>query len=304
MGLPKYGLITVAALVVLGLFAFRVYGPQNSSGTSLGIHAGHLAQLNQNSNTSGVGSSIGKKYTLSVSQNSFEPNVASSLIITIYDADTGAPVTNFDRVHDKLMHLVISDNSLTYYDHLHPEFNSGAFSVPVRLPSNGQYRFYFQFMPSGGTEQTFGMTAVVGKNIPSVTSTQLVDTSPVKTVASTTVSLATSDGQQLSIEKVKNGAQNLVFHLVDSATGQPVTNIEPYLGAFGHLVLIKQDTYQYVHVHPLDAITSGLGGPDVRFAPLAFANFQPLEPGTYRAFVQFQRDAKIITVDFTIKLAP
>ena len=41
----------------------------------------------------------------------------------------------------------------------------------------------------------------------------------------------------------------LLFRLSD-AVGQPVSDLQPYLGAMGHCVAISEDTTLYLHSHP------------------------------------------------------
>ena len=72
--------------------------------------------------------------------------------------------------------------------------------------------------------------------------------------------------------------------------GEPVT-VEPYLGARGHLVALRQGDGAYLHVHPLDERTAGTG-------PVRFATEFPTR-GLYRLFLQFQVDGRVHTAAFT-----
>ena len=109
---------------------------------------------------------------------------------------------------------------------------------------------------------------------------------------------------------------HLNFHLTDTATGRPITDLQTYLGAFGHTLIMSEDMVDYVHSHPLDilakpdddggppqfTIAPGAdleklrGGPDVTFEGL-----MP-KPGRYRAWTQFRRNDKIHTVTFTFNV--
>jgi hypothetical protein len=73
--------------------------------------------------------------------------------------------------------------------------------------------------------------------------------------------------------------------------GEPVTDLEPYLGAFGHLVAIRAGDLGYLHVHPEE----GEPGPGVDFAT-AFPT-----PGTYRLFLDFQHRGTVRTAAFTVE---
>ena len=73
--------------------------------------------------------------------------------------------------------------------------------------------------------------------------------------------------------------------------GEPVTDLEPYLGAFGHLVALRAGDLGYLHVHPEE----GEAGPGVEFAT-AFPT-----PGTYRLFLDFQHRGVVHTAAFTVE---
>jgi hypothetical protein len=73
--------------------------------------------------------------------------------------------------------------------------------------------------------------------------------------------------------------------------GQPVTDLEPYLGAYGHLVAIRAGDLGYLHVHPEE----GAPGPGIDFA----TGFPT--PGTYRLFLDFQHRGVVRTAAFTVE---
>ena len=81
------------------------------------------------------------------------------------------------------------------------------------------------------------------------------------------------------------------FHVSDAATSLPVTDLEPYLGASGHLLIVNHDLTAAIHAHPEGAATSG---PVVTFAPVFPA------PGRYKVWVQFQRKGAVVTAAFVI----
>jgi DMSO/TMAO reductase YedYZ heme-binding membrane subunit len=300
---PGFGAVTLLAVLLLGIGGFRVYG-HVSGNASLGIHTGHLGQQNQKDATKAP-SYTGKRYSINVSPIQFTPNRQTPIQITIFDADTGTQVKEFSKIHDQLMHLVISDSSLSYFDHLHPTLENGIFSITKSFQADGLYRLYFQFMPKGESEQTVALTVSVGSNLSHVPSTQTIDSEKIKQAGALSVTMKPTAKEVFSIADLRSGKQAIRFRITSSADGTAVSDLQPYLGAFGHLVLIKQDSYEYVHVHPKPSLGNpNSGGPEVEFAPLAFANFQPLEPGIYRAFAQFKRQDSVFMVDYTLELKP
>ena len=91
-----------------------------------------------------------------------------------------------------------------------------------------------------------------------------------------------------------------VVTLTDAATGQPVTDLQPYLGAFGHTLIVSEDLQDAVHSHPSPGpesdVSRGLGGPHA-----IFEGYLPT-PGVYRAWTQFFRNNRLSTFTFTFRV--
>ncbi|GAB2687651.1 hypothetical protein GCM10027018_07830 [Paenibacillus thermoaerophilus] len=85
----------------------------------------------------------------------------------------------------------------------------------------------------------------------------------------------------------------LNFRLTDAKTKEAITDLEPYLGAVGHVVILSENTEQYLHVHPIDEKAQG---PEAKFAT-TFPN-----NGLYKIWAQFQRDGKVLTVPFVVEV--
>jgi predicted acyltransferase len=93
---------------------------------------------------------------------------------------------------------------------------------------------------------------------------------------------------------------DLPIHFTDEKTGEPVKDLQRYLGAFGHAMMLSEDMTEHVHAHPEEqlegtTITAG-GGPDLIFHALF------PKPGHYRMWVQFQRNGVLSTVPFTVRV--
>jgi hypothetical protein len=81
--------------------------------------------------------------------------------------------------------------------------------------------------------------------------------------------------------------------------GQPLTDVEPYLAAMGHCVIVSEDGQTYLHSHPEQLLTpssDARGGPDV-----AFHTRFP-RPGRYKVWGQFQRGGKVLVADFVVNV--
>jgi hypothetical protein len=82
-----------------------------------------------------------------------------------------------------------------------------------------------------------------------------------------------------------------------SRDGRPVTDLQPYLAAYGHLVALRAGDLAYLHVHPEGHPGDGStpAGPDITFFVV------PPTPGDYRLFLDFQHDGVVRTAEFTVR---
>ena len=221
------------------------------------------------------------------------PGEPLRLKIEITDPATGARVRDFQIVHEKLIHLFVVGSDLATYDHIHPaQLPDGTFEVVTALPHAGTYYVFSDFLPAGGTPQIVRST---------VTTAGAPAQAPPARLTADRVLTKVVDGTrfELSLEPPRTAAgahAALMLHLVDERTGAPVTDLEPYLGAWGHALILDADALDCVHTHPTRLATSGSasGGPDVAF------NAVMRRPGAHRIWAQFKRAGKVTTVDFTI----
>lgn len=225
-------------------------------------------------------------YTLVLQTASFAAGVPGELAFSITGSD-GRPVTAFDVQHEKRLHLVVVRRDATGFQHLHPELGAdGVWRTPLTLPRGGVYRAFTDFVPTGGPPLTLGTDLFVpGRFTPATPE-------PSRT--------ALVDGYEIGLEGdlVAGSASQLVARI--TRDGAPVTDLEPYLGAFGHLVALRQADLAYLHVHPNSA---GTPGPTDRTGPqIAFTAEVP-SPGTYRLFLDFAHGGTVHTADFTVTTA-
>ena len=84
----------------------------------------------------------------------------------------------------------------------------------------------------------------------------------------------------------------ITFALLDSMD-EPVTDLQPYLGAMGHLVVISADGKRYVHAHPVEGKSAN--------GVVEFAAYFS-QAGIYKGWGQFQRAGQICIVPFVVKV--
>ena len=222
---------------------------------------------------------------LTVGTESSEPQSGSptKLVLQILD-DDGAPIKQFDVLHEKLVHLIVVREGLDEFAHLHPEVDaSGTITIEYTFPKSGTYRLFADHQPQGKSPGlATGEIVVAGDGEPAA-------------------ALVPNASNEVAVGEIKahvtiqpgDRETTVRFHLVDAA-GQAVGDLQPYLGAMGHLVIISADGRAYVHAHPLgEAKTAPEGA--VEFA----AHFP--KPGIYKAWGQFQRGGSVFTVPFVLE---
>lgn len=262
-----------AALAVVFTAAFglgAVFGPASTP-------AGH-AEHAESDAPSGE-----NHYTLQLDQSlaAAGPQVPLRFLIT---DPSGAPVTDYTVSHEKELHLIVVRRDLTGYQHVHPVRDSaGVWSVPLNLSDAGVYRVFADFVPAGGQPLTLGAELHVAGRY---------DPRPLPAASTTT----TVDGYTVTLSGVPATGAASELTLTVTRDGAPVTDLQPYLGAFGHLVALRAQDLAYLHVHPMGEPADGVtpAGPEIRF----HTGFP--SAGSYRLYLDFKHQDKVHTAEFTV----
>jgi len=244
-----------------------------------------------------------------------KPGQKFQMRFKIFHPGTGEQVKKFEVVHEKQYHLFVISQDMEYFQHIHPEEGpDGTWTIDVTLPKPGYYKILSDFMPSGGAPQFIArplVTAGYSGDLESGSAHLVPDTKLSKAVDDITATVV-YDPQTCIVGLYCH----LNYHLTDTATGRPITDLQTYLGAFGHTLIMSEDMVDYVHSHPLDilAMPDDDGGPPVFLIPpgadleklrggpdVTFEGLMP-KPGNYRAWTQFRRNDKVHTFAFTFKV--
>ena len=200
----------------------------------------------------------------------------------------GRPLTRYATSHDKQLHLIVVRRDMAGFKHVHPVLDgSGNWSVPVNLTRAGDYRVFADFIPEGGEALTLGADLhVAGDYRPQ----PLPAPAATARVADYTVTLAG--------ELVPEKSSKLSLSVTQN--GRPVTDLQPYLGAYGHLVALRDGDLAYLHVHPNghpgDGVTAA--GPTIEFEAATPS------AGAYRLFLDFRHNGVVRTAEFTVNARP
>jgi hypothetical protein len=205
-----------------------------------------------------------------------------------------------DLQHEKKIHLIVVSDDLSYFEHIHPDYQAdGSYQIKVlgrgqnysngpgknetKFENGGDYFLFADYKPTGGSHQVEKVPVKIAgtaKSPVSFKADKLSGTSGNYSVELNVTGGNLITGTQLHIAGtvLKDGKQ------IDATT------LEDYLGAKAHMVVISLDEKEYLHVHPDVA--------DGRFD----LNTTFKKRGIYRGWIQFQSDGKVYTIDFVMNV--
>ncbi len=192
------------------------------------------------------------------------------------DGPDGSVVHNFTPLHDRYLHLIVANRELTVFWHVHPRLGAdGTWSVELPASPAGAYRAIADFHVTDGPRLALGVDVTVPGNY-----------QPARTPGPTT--LTDVDGYQVALSTDDHAGGEVATGLTIYQSSRQVADLQPYLGAYGHLVALRLGDLAYAHVHPV-GYTDGT----IRFD--ATLNAQ----GRYRLFLDFKYDGVVHTAAFT-----
>jgi len=222
-------------------------------------------------------------YRLQLGERSLPVGEQIPLDLTLIGPD-GDPVTDYAIAHDKELHLIVVRRDMSGFQHVHPVRSpDGTWSVPVDLPAAGDYRVFADFTPTGHDGITLGADLAVGGSYAP---------QPLPTPTRT----AQVDGYTVALNGDLTAGRSSELTLSVSRDGAPVTDLQPYLAAYGHLVALRDGDLAYLHVHPAGAPGDGVtpAGPGITFSATAPS------AGDYRLFLDFRHNDVVRTAEFTV----
>ena len=207
-----------------------------------------------------------------------------ALKLMIHQAD-GTIVREFDIVHEKIVHLIMVRDGLDEFAHVHPAVDDqGNLTVTHTFVKAGTYRLFADYKPQGkAASVASGEIEVSGEPAPPAA---LAVNAPGKVAADGLVA-------QIELQNAKAGQESEIRFRLANESGQPIDDLQPYLGARGHLVVLSADGTQYVHAHPMDAPTAA--------NEVVFMSHFPAA-GTYKGWAQFREAGQVRTVPFVLQI--
>ena len=211
----------------------------------------------------------------------------------------GRPQLFLEKRHQKPMHLLIASGDLSEFFHVHPAPQpGGGFAIEHTFPHGGTYHLYADYAMAGqGPVVEHKVLQVSGEPRPQ----QALTITPLtQSVAALTATLAWHQSPRTGVD--------LPFDIT-----LDVNDLEPFLDAWAHFVILSQDHAEFIHAHPLE---EGAVAPVPELDPHehkrvsgpspsrihSIAGFR--RPGQYKLWAQFQRAGQVITFPFVFDVAP
>lgn len=222
-------------------------------------------------------------YTLALDRPALPAGDDAPFAFRILGPD-GSAVTDYAVRHDEDLHLIAVRRDLSGYQHVHPELGTdGVWRIPLDL-SPGSWRVFADFAAGADDEdRTLGADLqVAGDYAP----TPLPEPSRTAEV----------DGYEVTLDGDLVAGEESELTLTVRRDGGPVTDLQPYLAAYGHLVALRTGDLAYLHVHPTGEPGDGVtpAGPGITFATTTPS------PGSYRLFLDFRHGDVVRTAAFTV----
>jgi hypothetical protein len=254
-----------------------------------GAHAVHDGDTSSDADQLPAGLLVNDQgYTLDLLSPAVASGAPAQLALRILDP-SGQPVVAFDDLHERQLHLIVVDRQLATFQHVHPVMDAeGVWTVDIELDTAGVYRVFTDIQPSAlGEQLTLGADLVVPGDIEVLPDLAASATSAV-------------DGYRVTLDGTIRAGGTSDVTLTVARDGDPVTDLDPYLGAYGHLVAVRDGDLAYLHVHPNGEPGDGATepGPEIGFGVSAPG------PGTYRLFLDFSHGGVVRTADFTVVVSP
>jgi len=211
-------------------------------------------------------------------------------------------VSDLEIVHEKPMHLFMVSEDLSQYFHEHPrKQKDGKFTLPFTFPNGGKFKVFIDFKPKDDeqTVESFDID-VKGAKL------EKVELKPDEKFEKAVENLLVKMKPNADLTKQKDIMLN--FEVFDAGTKKPANDLQDYLGAKAHFVIIRKGLGRFVHAHPMkgdmmsmdkESNMPGMAASQT-YKISAMTNFP--NSGIYKIFAQFKRSDEVITVPFVFEV--
>ena len=202
----------------------------------------------------------------------------------VIEDQEGRAVHQFTPIHERGLHLIVVNRELTTFHHVHPTLDvDGTWSIDLPALDSGSYRAVADFQIADGPRLALGTDlTVAGEYEPR----ELSEPAP----------QTMTDGYEVELAAERSDAGKVTAELTVRRNGDLITDLEPYLGASGHLVAMRSGDLAYAHVHPVEDDESAPG--------VVTFDAELTSAGRYGLFFDFKHDGTVHTAAFTFDQGP
>jgi Cu+-exporting ATPase len=226
------------------------------------------------------------------------PGHPTRVVVKVTDARDGSPVSDLGRTHSVYMHLIATRADLATFAHVHPQPTGtpGELAVKMTFPTPGRYILNTEFRRNAQMADIHDRQLIT-----------IAGPVPTRRPVAPGPRSITVNGVRVELHgRAQVGkTSDLTFSLADAHSGQPLHNLQPYLAAAGHVVIMRADGQTFDHEHA--DVRDSSGGPVFALPGTTFGPDLPVHvhfdtAGTYRLWGQFRlSNGQVITAPFTIK---
>lgn len=221
-------------------------------------------------------------------------------------SEKGQVVRDFQVELTKKLHVIITNDQLSVFLHVHPRLlQNGHFVLDQTFPAPGKYHIFADGTPAGLQQQVFRFDVSVGA-VSETHAAALLPTGTLVNAGPYTVKLSTASlavGRQEMIE----------IHI--GKHGTPAKDLHPYLGVAAHAVIVQSSDQSYVHAHsmtpdsmgqmhmdgePIGHSASSSQPDSALIGPDSMLHVTLAEPGKYKLWLQFRGGDALYVAPFVI----
>jgi Cu+-exporting ATPase len=225
------------------------------------------------------------------------PGEPARVVVRLTEAETGEPVGDLTRSHEVWSHLIATRADLGSFAHVHPEptGRAGELAVEMTFPTAGEYLINTEFRRQGEMGDVHDTQTVTVDGV-----------APSPVVLEPTARTRVVDGVRVELtgEARVGETSEFAFTFTDAATGRPVDDLQPYLAAAGHVVVMRGDGGTFAHEHADVEDAEGdpvFALPGQEFGPELDVHAEFATAGLYQLWGQFRlADGSVLTVPFTV----
>jgi hypothetical protein len=202
-------------------------------------------QMGMDSSEMDMGTPDASRIMLQVQGPITRSSGAVQIAFDLMDMKTNNLVASANLAHsnEKILHFIIFDSALKEFQHIHPEYQGGSWTVPAVFNVDGNYFLFAEgVLAADGTDfLSSGNLTITGGGLANPTPPMLTETRSA-TIGNSIVTLS---------EEMIASASPVQLTLKYSRTDGTEPVLSDYLGSKAHAIITPSDGRTLIHGHPV-----------------------------------------------------